>query len=79
MCFSGNHNRNTCSNYTENMIKKSKSTRAKRHQNTPRKRQQVMKKRNNASTKGQKMMNKTAVVNSYLSIVTLNINIELFN
>ena len=61
------------------MIKKSKSTRAKRHQNTPRKRQQVMKKRNNASTKGQKMMNKTAVVNSYLSIVTLNINIELFN
>lgn len=61
------------------MIKKSKDTGAKRHQNTPKKRQQVMKKRNNASTKGQKMMNKIAVVNPYLSIVTLNINIKFSN
>lgn len=60
------------------MIKKSKNTRAKRHQNTPKKRQQVMKKRNNASTKGQKM-NKIAVVNPYLSIITLNINIKFSN
>lgn len=61
------------------MIKKSRALSCQKTSKHTQKKTAGYEEKEQCIYQGQKMMNKTAVVNSYLSIVTLNINIELFN